>query len=67
MDWTEILELGEENRRERLVVELLASPAYDSMEAQAQAFVKQKGGCRATFYNYRRKLVSGTGQDSRVT
>jgi hypothetical protein len=67
MDWTEILEMGEENRRERLVAELLASPAYDSIEARAQAFVKQKGGCRATFYNYRRKLVSGTGQDSQFT
>jgi hypothetical protein len=56
MDWTEILDLGDENRRERLAAELLASPAYDSMEARAAAFVKQGGGCRATFYNYRRKI-----------
>jgi hypothetical protein len=67
MDWTEILELGQENRRERLVAELLASPIYESIEARAQAFVKQGGGCRATFYNYRKKLGSGAGQSSRST
>ncbi len=56
MDWTEILAEGDDNRRARLAAELLASPAYESMEAKAGAFVKQGGGCRATFYNYRRKL-----------
>jgi hypothetical protein len=62
MDWTEILELGAENRRERLAAELLGSPAYGTMEERAKAFVAQGGGCRATFYNYRRKLGPGTGQ-----
>ena len=56
MDWTEILAEGDDNRRARLAAELLASAAYDSMEARAQAFVEQGGGCRATFYNYRRKM-----------
>ncbi len=56
MDWTEILAEGDDNRRARLAAELLASAAYDSIEARAQAFVKQGGGCRATFYNYRRNL-----------
>jgi hypothetical protein len=56
MDWTEILAEGDDNRRARLAAELLASAAYDSIEARAQAFVAQGGGCRATFYNYRRKL-----------
>lgn len=51
MDWTAILADGDENSRARLVRELLASPAYDSIEARAAAFVAQKGGCRATFYN----------------
>jgi hypothetical protein len=56
MDWTEILAEGDDNRRARLAAELLASAAYDGMEARAQAFVAQGGGCRATFYNYRCKL-----------
>src|SRR5277367_6473898 len=56
MDWSEILELGDDNHRARLAAELMASPAYDSIEARAAAFVAQGGGCRATFYNYRRKM-----------
>jgi hypothetical protein len=44
MDWTEILAEGDDNRRARLASELLASTAYDSMEARAQAFVKQGEG-----------------------
>ena len=40
----------------RLAAELLASDAYGSTAAQVKAFVEQGGGCRATFFNYRRKL-----------
>ena len=63
MDWTDILGVEEENPKARLVAELLASPAYDGIEARAAAFVKQGGGCRATFYNYRRK-IGGNGPAS---
>jgi hypothetical protein len=56
MDWTDILATGDDNRRARLAAELLASDTYDTIEARAAAFVKQGGGCRATFYNYRRKI-----------
>jgi hypothetical protein len=35
-------------------MESLASPAYDSMAARVKAFAQQGGGCRATFFNYRR-------------
>ena len=56
MDWTDILAEGDDNRRARLAAELLASNAYGSIEARAAAFVAQGGGCRATFYNYRRRL-----------
>src|SRR5277367_4445610 len=34
MDWTDILAEGDDNRRARLAAELLASPAYDSIEAR---------------------------------
>ena len=56
MDWTAIFPAEEDNPRARLARELIASTAYDNMEARAKAFVAQEGGCRATFYNYRRKL-----------
>jgi hypothetical protein len=35
----------------------LASAAYGSMAERVQAFVEQGGGCRATFFNYRRYLL----------
>ena len=59
MDWTEVLAAGAENPRARLAAELLASAAYDSTAARVQAFVEQGGGCRATFFNYRRRLNGG--------
>ena len=59
MDWTEVLAAEEENPRARLVTELLASPAYDSTAARVKAFVERQGGCRATFFNYQRRLGSG--------
>ena len=57
MDWTEILAAEAENPRARLAAELLASAAHGSTAARVKAFVEQGGGCRATFFNYRRKIV----------
>jgi hypothetical protein len=59
MDWTAVLAAEDENPRARLAAELLASPAYDSTAARVKAFVEQQGGCRATFFNYRRRLQGG--------
>jgi hypothetical protein len=56
MDWTAVLAAGDENRRARLVAEILQSEAYASTTARVTAFVQQGGGCRATFFNYRRRL-----------
>jgi hypothetical protein len=56
MDWTEVLASEAENPRTRLVAELLASPAYGSTAARVKAFVERGGGCRATFFNHRRRL-----------
>ena len=61
MDWTDVLAVESENRRARLAAELLASAAYASTAARVQAFVAQGGGCRATYFNYRRKLGGGNG------
>jgi hypothetical protein len=57
MDWTEVLAAEAENKRERLAAELLVSDAYESTAAQVKAFVERGGGCRATFFNYRRYLL----------
>jgi hypothetical protein len=59
MDWTEVLASDVENRRARLAAELLASATYASTAARVQAFVEQGGGCRATFFNIRRRLADG--------
>ena len=59
MDWTDVLAVEDENRRARLAAELLASDAYGSTAERVEAFVSQGGGCRATFFNYRRKLGIG--------
>jgi hypothetical protein len=59
MDWTDVLAVEDENRRARLAAELLASDAYGNTAERVKAFVEKNGGCRATFFNYRRKLVAG--------
>jgi hypothetical protein len=56
MDWTEVLAIDAENLRARLAAEILASAAYRSTAERARAFVEKGGGCRATFFNYRRRL-----------
>jgi hypothetical protein len=57
MDWTEVLAAEAENKRARLAAELLASPAHASTAERVKAFVEKGGGCRATFFNYRRYLL----------
>ncbi|HVX56236.1 MAG TPA: hypothetical protein VHA37_00760, partial [Candidatus Saccharimonadales bacterium] len=56
MDWTVVLADENENPRARLAAELLASPDHGSTAERVQAFVERGGGCRATFFNYRRRL-----------
>ena len=60
MDWTEVLAAEEENPAPGSSTQILASPAYDSTASRVAAFVQQGGGCRATFFNYR-KLGNGNG------
>jgi hypothetical protein len=56
MDWTAVLPAEAENRRARLAAEILASRSYQSTSEQVRAFVRQGGGCRASFFNYRQRL-----------
>jgi hypothetical protein len=60
MDWAQVLAAEAENPRARLAADLLASDAYGSTSARVAAFVQQGGGCRATFFNYRKKLGVGS-------
>lgn len=56
MDWTAVLPMEDENRRARLAAEILASESFQSTSERVEAFVRQGGGCRATFFNYRRRV-----------
>jgi hypothetical protein len=62
MDWTEILAVEADNRRARLAAEILANSSLQTTTERLEAFVQQGGGCRATFFNYRRRLSSGPGR-----
>jgi hypothetical protein len=42
----------------------LGSDVYQSTGEMVRAFVRQGGGCRATFFNYRRKLDNGQAEKS---
>ena len=56
MNWTVVLELEAENKRALLAAEILSSDVYSSSMDKVRAFVQQGEGCRATLYNYRRRL-----------
>ena len=66
MDWTEVFAVEAENRRARLAAELLASEEHPTVASKVRAFVEHGGGCRATFFNYRRRLENGEGQSHRA-
>jgi hypothetical protein len=57
MDWTEVLAAESENPRARIARAVLESAAYASTAERVNAFIEQGGGCRATFFNYRRYLI----------
>jgi len=57
MDWTEVIARDSDNPRLRLTTQLLKDPAYQSTGARVQAFIDLGGGCRATYFNYCRRLV----------
>lgn len=57
MDWTNALADDNENPRARLAAQLLADTAYPTSKSRVDAFVRHGGGCRATFFNYQRRLA----------
>jgi hypothetical protein len=50
MEWTGVLAVEAENKRQRLADELLASDAYGSTAKRVEALKQKEGGCRATFF-----------------
>jgi hypothetical protein len=54
--WKEVLGAEPENPRAKLAAEILSDEAYVRTKERAQAFVSHGGGCRATFFNYKRLL-----------
>ena len=56
MDWTRVLGDVPRHKREALFQELMADPTFESNEDRAKAFEKRGGGCRSTFFNYKRKI-----------
>jgi hypothetical protein len=61
MDFTHVMDPEGENHRARIAAQVLASKSYPTTREKVAAFVQQGGGCRATFFNYRKKrrLLSG--------
>ena len=56
MDWTNCLPLSPENFRKRLVMELKADKSHATEEGRVREFIAKGGGCRATYFNYARRL-----------
>jgi len=59
MDSTVVLATGDGNRRSHLAAKLVASDACVSTAERVEAFTAQGRGCRARFFNNRRKLRGG--------
>lgn len=56
LDWKEFCTLSPENPRRNLAIELLADSSFGTQEERAKAFIERGGGCRATFFNYAKRL-----------
>jgi len=61
MNWKDALEISEKNRREEIASRLLDSDDYGTTAERVEAFIGQGGGCRATFFNYKKRLKAGSG------
>lgn len=62
LDWTDVLAVEAANPRARIAGEILADRSYQNTANRVAAFVRQGGGCRATFFNYRRRLNGSMGE-----
>ncbi|WP_148074283.1 hypothetical protein [Bythopirellula goksoeyrii] len=58
LDWKRVIPESIGNQRTRLTLELLVDETYPTQEARAKSFTLQGGGCRATYFNYAKRLKS---------
>lgn len=56
MDWTHLAPLAPVNERKQLVLELRRDSSLSNEEKRVQEFSRRGGGCRATYFNYVRRL-----------
>ena len=63
MDWTAVLVAEDQNPRLGWSLRFWPVPLTTAPRGAFTAFVAQGGGCRATFFNYRRRLGNGTGEN----
>ncbi|TWU21361.1 hypothetical protein Pla144_45810 [Bythopirellula polymerisocia] len=56
LDWTRVVPESAGSHRTRLALELLVDDSYSTQESRAQSFKAQGGGCRATYFNYAKRL-----------
>lgn len=56
LDWTRVIQLASPNRRQQLVYELRRDDRFANETARVQEFTARGGGCRATYFNYVRRL-----------
>lgn len=56
MDWTTVLGEVPKSKREELALALMEDDSFENHEDRAKAFEKRGGGCRSTFFNYKRRL-----------
>jgi hypothetical protein len=56
MAWKRIVQLTPDNPRQQLMLELRRDAALEGEKARVREFIARGGGCRATYFNYLRRL-----------
>lgn len=61
LPWERLIQEQPTDKRKRLAYELLRDVSFLTQEARARAFSDQGGGCRATFFNYAKRIRATVG------
>ena len=56
LEWRSLVPGTRPNMRKRLAAELISDSSLTTANDRVSEFVQRGGGCRATFYNYLRRL-----------
>ncbi len=62
LDWKRVIPESIGDQRTRLAWGLLSDNTFSTQEERAQSFIAQGGGCRATFFNYAKRLRTTVGR-----